>query len=70
VRIPDYCWSRREDLNTPSADYNSAALPLSYTSFEENIKTFEPGLPVFSVVLRYWTGLAVCGKLSLAENLR
>ncbi len=24
-------WSRREDLNTPSADYGSAALPLSYT---------------------------------------
>jgi hypothetical protein len=24
-------WSRREDLNTPSADYNSAALTLSYT---------------------------------------
>jgi len=24
-------WSRREELNTPSADYNSAALPLSYT---------------------------------------
>ena len=24
-------WSRREDLNTPSAEYNSAALTLSYT---------------------------------------
>ena len=24
-------WSRREDLNTPSADYKSAALALSYT---------------------------------------
>jgi hypothetical protein len=24
-------WSRREDLNTPSADYRSAALTLSYT---------------------------------------
>lgn len=24
-------WSRREDLNAPSADYNSAALTLSYT---------------------------------------
>ena len=24
-------WSRREDSNTPSADYVSAALPLSYT---------------------------------------
>ena len=24
-------WSRREDSNTPSADYDSAALPLSYT---------------------------------------
>jgi hypothetical protein len=24
-------WSRREDLNAPSADYSSAALPLSYT---------------------------------------
>ena len=25
------CWSRREDLNTPSADYGSDALALSYT---------------------------------------
>lgn len=25
------CWSRREDLNTPSADNGSAALLLSYT---------------------------------------
>jgi hypothetical protein len=24
-------WSRRRDLNTPPADYYSAALPLSYT---------------------------------------
>jgi hypothetical protein len=24
-------WSRREELNTPSADYKSAALTLSYT---------------------------------------
>src|SRR5207248_2688111 len=24
-------WSRREDLNTPYADYDSTALPLSYT---------------------------------------
>jgi hypothetical protein len=24
-------WSRREELNTPSADYRSAALTLSYT---------------------------------------
>jgi hypothetical protein len=24
-------WSRREELNTPSADYDSAALTLSYT---------------------------------------
>lgn len=24
-------WSRREDLNAPSADYDSAALTLSYT---------------------------------------
>ena len=24
-------WSRREDLNAPSADYGSAALTLSYT---------------------------------------
>lgn len=23
-------WSRRKDLNAPSADYNSDALPLSY----------------------------------------
>jgi hypothetical protein len=38
-------WSRREELNTPSADYRSAALTLSYTGtknllfetdFEEN----------------------------------
>jgi hypothetical protein len=28
---PDGRWSRREDLNAPSADYNSAALTLSYT---------------------------------------
>jgi hypothetical protein len=28
-------WSRREDLNTPSADYSSAALTLSYTGVEE-----------------------------------
>ena len=29
--LADYNWSRREDLNTPSADYGSAALALSYT---------------------------------------
>ena len=26
-------WSRREELNAPSADYDSAALALSYTGF-------------------------------------
>jgi hypothetical protein len=31
---PDVRWSRREDLNAPSADYNSAALTLSYTGMD------------------------------------
>ena len=37
--------SRREDLNTPSADYESTALTLSYTGIEnskENIKLRSP----------------------------
>ena len=38
-------WSRREDLNTPSADYNSAALPLSYTSFEDDLQIFDSEVP-------------------------
>ena len=29
-----HIWSRREELNTPSAEYNSAALPLSYTGLK------------------------------------
>ena len=28
-------WSRREDLNAPSAENNSAALTLSYTSIKK-----------------------------------
>jgi endonuclease YncB( thermonuclease family) len=35
VAITGFDGSRREELNTPSADYCSAALPLSYTSFEK-----------------------------------
>ena len=31
LRAVGYGWSRREELNTPSADYRSAALTLSYT---------------------------------------
>ena len=42
-------WSRREDLNTPSADYNSAALPLSYTSFEDNLQISIRKYQLFSV---------------------
>ena len=30
-------WSRREELNTPSAKYNSAALALSYTGVDKMI---------------------------------
>jgi hypothetical protein len=29
--IASWEWSRREDFNAPSVDYNSAALTLSYT---------------------------------------
>src|SRR5208337_912989 len=29
--IPSQNWSRREELNAPSAEYDSAALALSYT---------------------------------------
>ena len=36
--IPEFDWSRREDLNTPSADWYSAALPLSYTGLEKDYK--------------------------------
>ena len=32
--VPDFCWSRREELNAPSAEYDSAALTLSYTGPE------------------------------------
>lgn len=31
-------WSRREDSNAPSTEYNSVALPLSYTGLFERIK--------------------------------
>jgi hypothetical protein len=41
-------WSRREDLNAPSADYNSAALPLSYTGVGKSLSRTtvpEPAIP-------------------------
>src|SRR5579862_1562463 len=34
-------WSRREELNAPSADYRSAALTLSYTGTESRESYFE-----------------------------
>ena len=33
-------WSRREDLNTPPAEYDSAILPLNYTGITHNLMTF------------------------------
>ncbi len=32
--IPSYSWSRTRDLNPRPADYESAALPLSYTGMK------------------------------------
>src|SRR5690349_13475732 len=33
-------WSRREELNAPSAEYNSAALSLSYTGLERALRLY------------------------------
>ena len=37
------CWSRREELNTPFADYDSAALTLSYTGKLKSSNQVVPG---------------------------
>ena len=39
-RPEDLGWSRREELNAPSAEYDSAALALSYTGFGRCLKLY------------------------------
>ena len=55
--LPAYGWSRREELNTPSADYSSAALTLSYTGVEteKSLGIYTNALPLDNKKMSFLT---------------
>ena len=69
--IPE-AWSRREELNTPSADYYSVALSLSYTGLIKSIflklSRDEPNCPQSSRCSNWPTKTSI--KILVASGVR
>jgi hypothetical protein len=68
-----FVWSRQEDLNPQHADYDSAALPLSYAGAKTIIVHTEPQIkPTFleETIKTYAAGLfSAAGPLAMSPRL-